>query len=158
MNGTELVVALVIAVGLAGLVVPVLPGSLLIAAALVWWAYDTGGATAWLVTGLAVGALTLGQVIKYVVPGRRMKSAGVPNTSLLVGALLGVVGFFVIPVVGLFVGFPIGVYLAEYARVGREHAWPSTWAAIKAVLASMLIELLAGVLATVIWLVGVLLT
>ena len=44
-----------------------------------------------------------------------------------------IVGFFVIPIVGLFVGFPIGVYVAEYARVVREQAWPSTWAAIKAV-------------------------
>ncbi|MEI2810069.1 MAG: DUF456 domain-containing protein [Nocardioides sp.] len=158
MNGTELLVALAIAIGLAGLVVPILPGSILIAVALVIWGFQTGGTTAWVVTAIAVAILLAGQVIKYVVPGRRMKTAGVPNRSLLFGALFGVVGFFVIPIVGLFVGFPIGVYVAEHARVGREQAWPSTWAAIKAVLASMLIELLAGVTATVVWVVGVVLT
>ena len=40
--------------------------------------------------------------------------------------LLGVVGFFVVPVVGLFLGFVLGVYLAELRRVGAAAAWPST--------------------------------
>ena len=31
-------------------------------------------------------------------------------------------GFFVIPVVGLFLGFVLGVYLAELQRVGRAQA------------------------------------
>ena len=54
---------------------------------------------------------------------------------------LGVVGFFVIPVVGLFVGFVLGIYLAERRRVGQADAWPSTKAALRAVGLSILIEL-----------------
>ena len=60
---------------------------------------------------------------------------------------LGVVGFFVVPVVGLFVGFVLGVYLAERRRVGGAAAWPSTKEALRAVGLSILIELAAGVLA-----------
>ena len=65
------------------------------------------------------------------------------------------VGFFVVPVVGLFLGFILGVYLAERHRVGAPSAWPSTKEALRAVGVSILIELAAGVLATGVWLAGV---
>jgi hypothetical protein len=69
-----------------------------------------------------------------------------------------VVGFFVIPVIGLFIGFVLGVYLAEYRRLGATAAWPSTTHALKAVGLSILIELAAGVVATFIWIAGVVVT
>ena len=44
--------------------------------------------------------------------------------SLGAGAVLGVIGFFVIPVVGLVVGFVLGVYLAELVhRRDQRRAW-----------------------------------
>nr|WP_284290737.1 DUF456 family protein [Angustibacter aerolatus] len=52
-------------------------------------------------------------MVKYVLPGRRLKDAGVPWWTTLAGVALGVVGFFVVPVVGLLLGFVLGVYLAE---------------------------------------------
>jgi hypothetical protein len=76
----------------------------------------------------------------------------------VVGGLCAVVGFFVIPVVGALVGFPIGIYLAERIRVGAAGAWPSTKAALRAVGVSILIELAAAVAATVVWVTGVALT
>ena len=92
-----------------------------------------GTTTAWLVLAFATAFLVLGTVVKYLVPGRQLKASGVPNRTLLAGALLGFVGFFVIPVVGLFVGFVLGIYLAERARVGGAVAWPSTKHALRAV-------------------------
>ena len=52
-------------------------------------------------------------------------------------------GFFVVPVVGLVLGFVAGVYAAERRRVGVEAAWPSTLAALRAVGLCILIELAA---------------
>jgi hypothetical protein len=69
-----------------------------------------------------------------------------------------VVSFFVIPVVGLFIGFVLGVYLAEHHRLGGKAAWPSTRHALKAVGVSILIELAAGLVATFVWVTGVVLT
>ena len=71
-----------------------------------------------------------------------------PNRTLLVGALLGFVGFFVIPVVGMFIGFVLGVYVAERRRVGgaRGLARRPT-GALRAVGVSILIELVAAFLA-----------
>jgi len=157
-SGLEFLVALAIAVGLVGIVVPVLPGSVLVLGAVLVWAWATGGTTAWLVFGVAAAVLVVGGVVKYLLPNRRLKDAGVPASTQWIGAALGVVGFFVIPVVGLFVGFVIGVYLAEYRRLGGRAAWPSTKHALKAVGLSILIELAAAFVATCVWVTGVVLT
>ncbi|MDO9498092.1 MAG: DUF456 family protein, partial [Nocardioides sp.] len=74
------------------------------------------------------------------------------------GAGLAIVGFFVVPVVGIVLGFVLGIYLAEHRRVGSAQAWPSTRHALKAVGLSILIELVAGALAAGTWVVGVILT
>ena len=155
MSATEVLVALAIAVGIAGIIVPVLPGTLLVLGAILVWSVQVGTSTGWAVFAVATLLLVGGTVVKYLVPGRRLKASGVPNRTLLVGALLAFVGFFVIPVIGMFIGFVLGVYLAERARVGGGQAWPSTVAALKAGGVSILIELVAAFLAAVTWVVGV---
>ena len=158
MTASEILVALAIAVGVAGVLVPVLPGLLLVLLAIGAWAVQVGGATAWAVFAVAAAFLAAGTVLKYAVPGRRMRAGGVPRTTLLTGAALAVVGFFVVPVVGLLLGFVAGVYLAEHRRVGGRQAWPSTRAALAAVGLSILIELAAALLAAATWAVGLVLT
>jgi uncharacterized protein YqgC (DUF456 family) len=154
---TNALVGLAIAVGLVGIVVPGLPGSLLVVGAILVWAIAVGTSTGWAVFGVAVALILAGTVVKYAVPGRRMKREGVPTSTLMVGALLGVVGFFVIPVVGIVVGFVLGVYLAELRRLGLERAGPATVSALKAVGLSMLIEFLACLAAALTWAFGLLL-
>jgi uncharacterized protein len=156
-TGVELLCALVIAVGLVGIVVPILPGSVLVLGAVLLWAWDTGGSTAWIVFAVVTVLLAAGSVVKYLVPQRRLRTVGVPTSTQLAGAVLAVVGFFVVPVVGLVIGFVLGVYLAELRRVGRD-AWPSTVHALKAVGLSIAIELAAALAATLVWVGGVLAT
>lgn len=151
------VVGLAIATGLVGVVVPVLPGALLAWAAIAVWALAVGGTTAWAVFGVATLAIGGAQIVKVLVPGRRLRDAGVPRRSIVAGVVLAVVGFFVIPVVGFFIGFPLGVYLEERRRLGRHaHAWRSTQEALRAMGLSILIELAATVLAAGAWLAVVL--
>ncbi len=158
MSLVEVLVALAILVGLVGVLVPILPGLVIVVGAILVWAVDVGGATAWTVFGVATALVVAGSVVKYVVPGRRLKTSGIPASTTWFGVALGVVGFFVIPVIGLFIGFVLGVYLAEQRRVGQAAAWPSTKEALRAVGVSILIELAAGVLAAVTWAVGVVVT
>ncbi len=158
MTGTEVLVALAIALGLVGIVVPGLPGSLLVLGAVLVWALEIGTGTAWTVFAIAATFVALGSLAKYVVPGRRLRTAGIPNSTLLLGGLLGVIGFFVVPVVGLVLGFVLGVYLSELRRQGRERAWPATVHALKAVGLSLLIELTSSLLAAMTWAVGVVVT
>lgn len=155
MTGTNILVGVAIAVGIVGVVVPVLPGSLLVVGAILVWALVVGSATGWAVFAVAAAFVLVGTVVKYAVPGRRLKRDGIAGSTLLAGAVLGVVGFFVVPVVGLPVGFVLGIYLAEWRRLGsHDLAWPSTVAALKAVGLSMLIELVACLAAALTWAVG----
>jgi uncharacterized protein YqgC (DUF456 family) len=150
-------VGLAIAMGIVGVVVPVLPGALLAWAAIAVWALVDGSATAWVVLAVATLAIGVAQVVKILVPGRRLRDAGVPRRSIVAGMLLAVVGFFVIPVVGFFIGFPLGVYLEERRRIGRHaSAWRSTQEALRAMGLSIVIELAATVLAAGAWLAAVL--
>ena len=158
MNGVEVLVALGIAVGLVGVVVPVVPGALLVLAVILVWGIHVGTATGWAVVAAATVSIAGGQVVKYTIPGKQLKARGIPNRSLFVGGLLAIVGFFVVPVVGLFIGFVVGVYAAELQRVGARAAWPSTKAALRAVGVSTLLELTSALLATAVWIIGVMAT
>lgn len=158
MSLLEVLVALAILVGLVGVLVPILPGLVLVLAGVLVWALDEGSGRGWVVFAVATAVLVVGTVVKYAVPNRRLKTSGIPSSTTWFGVALGIVGFFVVPVIGLFIGFVLGVYLAEHRRVGGAAAWPSTQQALKAVGVSILIELAAGIVAALVWFVGVLVT
>lgn len=154
----DVLVGLAILVGLVGVAVPVLPGLLLVWGAVLVWALFEDGSGRWAVLA-AVSAIALaGQVVKYLLPGRRMQAAGIPTRTLLTGAVAGVVGFFVIPVVGAVIGFVLGVYLAERARLPQAAAGSSTRTALRGVLLSVLIEFTAAALCAGTWLAGAIAT
>lgn len=158
MTLTDLIVGLAILVGIVGIIVPVMPGTMLILGAILVWAIKTQTSTGWVVFAVAATFLVIGNVVKYTVPRARMADAGVPGSTMLFAALGALTGFFVIPYVGLFVGFVAGIYLAELRRLGPAQAWPSTRHALEAVGISIVIELVAAVLATITWTVGVITT
>jgi uncharacterized protein len=157
--GGIVLVAIAIAVGLIGIVVPLLPGTLLVFAAIAVWAFVEHSVTAWVTLGVVTALLGATTFVKYTWPVRRMRAAEVRTTSLLLGGVLGVVGFFVIPVLGLLLGFVLGVYLAELGvRRDQRVAWASTVHALKGVALSVGVELAGALLATVAWVAGVYLT
>jgi uncharacterized protein YqgC (DUF456 family) len=112
------ITAIMIIIGLVGIVVPVLPGLFLIWAGVAVWAFARHDVTGWATLALATVLTMGGTLAKYLLPGRRLRSSGIGSPALIAGTALGVVGFFVIPVVGLFVGFVLGIYLAERVRLG----------------------------------------
>ncbi len=154
-----LLVAVAIAVGIVGIVLPLVPGMLLVYAAILVWAVVEHTVASWVTLGLVTVVVGATTAVKYLWPVRRMRRAEIPTTSLLLGAALGVVGFFVIPVFGLVIGFVLGVYLAELLqRQDYRRAWDSTMHAAKGVALSMGLELAGALVAAVIWLLAVLIT
>ena len=150
-------VPLVMLVGLAGVVVPGLPGTLLILGAGIGWAawVEDAGAGRWVVVAVMAALFVVGVVAKYALPGRRL-SGELPRSTLLFGAAGAVVGLFVLPPLGLLIGGVAGVYLAEAKRVGPgSQARRSTIEVLKAVGIGILAELTAGVLMIATWLVGI---
>ena len=142
---------LIMLIGLVGVVVPFLPGLALVWGGVLLWALLRHDGFGWAALAVATALFVAGTVAKYLLPGRRLREAGVPGTTLIVGGVLGVVGFFVVPIVGALLGFVLGVYLAERLRVGGRAAWPATRSALAAVGWSMAIELTAGLLIVATW-------
>jgi uncharacterized protein len=156
MDGVNLLIGLIMVVGLIGIVVPLLPGLLVVWAAVLVWATQVQATSGWLVFAIATVLALSGSLLQYLLPGRRMAKAGIRTSSTLAGGAMGVIGFFVIPVVGVFLGFALGIYLAERLKLGTHAAaWQSTGHALKAIGLSMGIELLTGLAITTTWLVGV---
>jgi len=153
-------VALAIAVGIVGTILPVLPGlPIAWAAVLVWVLADDGGAGHWLVLLVVTLLMAVGIGAKYVLSSRRIRERGAPWTTMAAAGLGGLVGFFVIPVVGLFVGLALGAFAAEYLRLkDLQQAWSSAWAVLLALGIGTLIEIAAGVLMALTWGLGVLAT
>jgi uncharacterized protein YqgC (DUF456 family) len=146
-------------VGLIGIVVPVLPGLFLVWLATALWAFEHPSHWAWAFCGVAAVVYAAGLVSQYLLPGRRLKDAGVGTSTMLLATVFAIVGFFVIPVVGGLVGFVLGIYLVELStsRNGST-AWSSTKSALRAVFTSMGIELLAALAMATTWVAGVLLS
>lgn len=145
-----------VVLGLAGIVVPVLPGLPLVLGGLLVWAIVGGHWLGWVALVVGVLVSVAAWVLMYYLPGKRLQAAGVPNRVILVAALAGIIGFFVIPVLGLPLFFVAAVYLQETLRHGdARSSLPSTWQAVLAYGLSILIELTAGMVAATAWLVAV---
>ncbi|KSU70779.1 DUF456 domain-containing protein [Arthrobacter sp. BHU FT2] len=148
---------LAILVGVAGTIIPVLPGSILIGASLLAWAIWGGAGTAgWVVFAIGTVLVAAGMAASAVLTGRKLKEHAIPGRSIVVGLVAGVAGMFVIPVVGLFVGFAAGLLLSEFARTRNfPAAGRSSWAALKATGLGMLAEFGLACLAASTWVIGV---
>ena len=149
----EVLVAVAILIGVVGIVVPVLPGILLISSAIALWAIADN---AWWLLA-AVAALTaIALTLKIAIPARTARDTA-SKTALAVGAAAALVGFFVVPVVGAILGFLLGVLAAELARVRQwAPALRATWSTAKSVGLTMAVELAVSLLMTGLWVAALL--
>jgi len=151
--GVVALIGLAMAVGLIGTVLPFLPGLPIIwAAALVYGlAEGFGGVGSVAFTLITLLAVT-GVVAGLVLPHRRVAARGASTSTVAAGVVLGIIGFFVIPVVGLVVGAVGGVLLAERSRTGD---WTSAWATTKDLMVGfgigVAVEFAAGIAMIVCW-------
>ncbi|MFI1994305.1 DUF456 domain-containing protein [Actinoplanes sp. NPDC020271] len=159
-NAVTVIAGVLIVAGVFGVILPIIPGLLLSWSGVLLWALlsDAGGAAKWVVLAVATVITALGTVVKFLWPGRKLKDSGVPLPSLLAGGVLGLVGFFVVPVIGLLLGFLLGIYAMEAMRLGTDQAWPSTRRALAAVGLSLLVEFAAALGVAVVWVFGLITT
>jgi uncharacterized protein YqgC (DUF456 family) len=157
MINVDVVVAVAMAVGLVGTVVPLLPGlPLIVSAALVWVIAGGTDPGQWWVFGVVAVISITGLIVGSVFPARRASAAGASRVSLLAGAIGAVAGAIFIPFVGAFIGWPAGVLTAEWLR-SRDGsvAVASTKATVAGVVHGAAIQFGAGVVAVAIWSVAV---
>lgn len=147
-------VLIVLLIGLAGTLIPILPGILLIWGATVGYGIavgfsGTGIAVVVVSTVLAVVAVALGVVL----PKRAADASGASTQSQLFAALGAIIGFFVIPVVGIIIGALIGIAASEYSRTNDwEMTKRSTIGVAKGFGISTLAQFGIGFLMLLVWL------
>ncbi|MFD5058080.1 DUF456 domain-containing protein [Streptomyces sp. NPDC058394] len=149
-------VGLVILLGLVGVLVPGVPGQAIVWAAVLWWALTDRSPAAWGVLIGATALLLLNQALKPLLRPRRPRESGAPRKTLMLGGIAGIVGFFVLPVVGGIVGYVGAIYGAERLRLGSGGAARASLRSVmRATGYSVLVELFACLLVTGTWLVVV---
>ncbi len=156
----EIAVAVALAVGLVGLVVPALPGLALMWVAVgVWALLDGGGGWRWATFGVVTILAILGVVAALTLSGRKATGAGAPWWALALAAVGAIVGFVMIPLVGIVVGGLAGLWLGELIRLRDPRtAWDTTWAALQGYGLGTVVQMVAGVAIVLVWGVGVVLS
>ncbi len=153
--GGLLLILLVMFVGMAGVLLPVIPGVILIWAAALVWALQVEGTLRWVVMVLLTLLAIVGAVAKYLVATKKMSAEGATTRTLLMGLAGAVVGFFLLPFFGLLLGGAIGVYVGEWVRLqSPSRAW---WAAKRLLISlgwGILIEFGAASAMIAIWAVA----
>ncbi|MGW1467531.1 DUF456 domain-containing protein [Streptomyces sp. NPDC001493] len=151
-------VALVMLLGLVGVLVPGVPGQAIVWAAVLWWALTDVSPLAWGVLIGSTAVLLLNQALKPLLPPRRPRESGAPRRTLIIGGLAAIGGFFVLPVVGGALGYVGGVYGVERLRLGsRSAGWASVRSVMRATGYAVLVELYACLLVAGAWLGAVVL-
>ncbi|MFD3541564.1 DUF456 domain-containing protein [Streptomyces sp. NPDC058662] len=152
-----LLVGLVLLLGALGVMVPGVPGTWLVWAGLLWWALHERSSVSWTLLVAATALLLVVQVVKWLLPPRRLRGVGVTPRAAVFAGSGALLGFVLIPVLGAVPGFVGGIYLCERLRLGsRGDAWASVRAVMRAVGTSVLVELFACLLLLAAWLAAVL--
>lgn len=147
------IVALVMLVGLAGVVIPILPGLALIWVAALAYGLEVGfGVTGVVVMVLLTGLTVASMAFGVILPQRAATESGAASRTQLIGVVGAIVGFFVIPVVGIVVGALVAVLLAEYAdKRDWSAARTATIGVAKGFGISSLVQLAIGVSMITVW-------
>ena len=149
------VACVLLVVAAVGVLYPVLPGSPMAIATLLVWAWVVGGWAAWVAAVIGALLCVAGWSASTVLTGRKLRELEVPKWSILVAAAGGVVGMFLIPVVGIFVGFAVALLVSEAARHRDvRRAAHFSLQTLRAMGAGVLLEFLLLCTASAVWSAG----
>jgi len=148
-----IVFALMMVTGLVGVLVPVLPGLVFMFSVALVYGFLIGFGIAGIAAISVIGVLTMaGVAVGFILPKRAADSAGTARRSQILGAVGAVIGFFVIPVVGLPIGALLGLLLGEYLDKGDVGvAWAATIELAKGFGLSALVQFGLGFVILLTW-------
>lgn len=120
-DSINFITLLVMLAGLFGLVIPVLPGLIIIWFAALGFGIVSGFGSlgGWMFAGITLLAV-VGSLLDNVLVGVGAKRGGASWLAIGIGVVAGILGTLLLPPVGGLIAFPIVVYLYERYRLG-EH-------------------------------------
>lgn len=154
MGPAEIVVGTVIAIGVIGTLVPVLPGPLMVwGAAIAYGAVVGLDGAGWPALGVITAGFGLCIYLGIAIPRHTIADEGLGWRGQILSAVLAVAGMFVVPVIGAWVGLALGVFLVRYHRTGDVAASRrSTMATVTAIGKATVLQFLTAVVMAGVWL------
>lgn len=147
-----LLVAMVMLLGLFGVLAPGVPGPWLVWSAVLWWSLHERTGLAWVLLVSSTALLLLTQVVVWQLPQRRIRGLGVSRRMVTYAGAGALLGFVLVPVIGAIPGFVGGIYLSERLRLGGHgQARAATRTVMRAAGTSVLVELFACLLIAAAW-------
>ena len=145
-------------VGLAGTILPVVPGLWLMwVAALIYGLIEGFGTTGALAMSVITLAALAGAVAGFLVPQAQASASGIPWWGQALAAVSAVVGAFLIPIVGAAVGFVLTIIVLHVVRTrDLRSAVTAAVATVRSMLIASGRQFLAGVVVIVTWVTWVL--
>ena len=142
-----------IAVGIAGVILPILPGLWLIWGASLLYGFLVGfDGWAWPALVAITALAAVGTAIVYYLPARKSGGLGIPGWGQLFIAACAVVGFFVIPIVGAIVGVVVGTaFVAVIVERDLRSAGGTAWVMLVEILKAAAIQLAIALAMAVVW-------
>jgi len=141
--------------GLFGLVIPIMPGLVIIWVAALGYGIAAGfGALGWIMFAIITLLMIAGSFIDNVLMGTQARQSGASWVSIAAALVFGLAGNFVLPVIGGLIAALLALFIAEWIRrknwreslksVGGM-AWGCGWA--------FMIRFIMGVVMIGLWLV-----
>jgi len=141
--------------GLFGLIIPVVPGLVIIwVAALGYGIAASFGTLGWIMFAIISLLMVAGSVIDNVLMGTQARQSGASWVSIAAALVFGIAGNFVLPVIGGLIAALLALFIAEWIRCKnwreslksvRGMAWGCGWAFV--------IRFIMGVVMIGLWLV-----
>lgn len=148
-----ILVLMMMLVGLAGTLLPILPGILLMWAGTIVYGFSVGWGGTGITVVLLSTALTIAALIAGVMlPKRAAEDSGASRRSQWAAAIGAIIGFFVIPVIGIVIGAVVGIGASEYLITRDwELTKQSTMATAKGFGISALAQFMIGFSILLLW-------
>ncbi|RMG90682.1 MAG: DUF456 domain-containing protein [Chloroflexi bacterium] len=108
------VIALMV-VGLIGVIVPIIPGMLLVWLAALFYVLVSGFTAVSPLTFILITLISLcAGTSDFWLPLLGAKQSGASRQSLIFGIIGGILGTFILPLFGTIIGYALGILLGEY--------------------------------------------
>ena len=148
-----LLAAIIMVVGLCGVIIPILPGLLLIWITAFVYGFIVGFTPVGIGVMMVLTVLVAISVIKgFVIPKQTATASGASGWSQVGGLVGAIIGFFLIPVIGVLVGALVGVLLVEILLKGNwDEAWTATKGTAKGFGISAVVDLGLGMVMLAAW-------
>jgi len=106
-----------ILIGVIGIIVPILPGMLLVWLTLLAyaWVTDFNIITPWIFVILTLFALITG-LANIWLPYLGAKKSGASKRAIFLGFIGGIIGTFIMPLIGTVIGYAVGIIIGELIK------------------------------------------